>query len=173
MLAEPIMTGAILAQAMLAEPVLGLGPAGGSQRSSTPATAALAATDVVVSTEPQHAPTTAQQCGTSTTVSRSGAAPDSNRHNVVDPVATNTLTPAPAYPAAAAASVGWPGATAGQEPIAWGVVPLAGGPSPGLASASMGRESEARQEDMGMTDADLLDVAAVLMSEEGPLDELL
>lgn len=67
--------------------------------------------DVIISTGLQHF----QQCGNITTVSGGGAASKGYRYNLADLVATNRLTPAPAHPAAAAASVSWPGSTAGQE----------------------------------------------------------
>lgn len=137
--------------------------------------------DVVLNTElpsiPQHA---TGQDASSTAAYGGGAAPESHQHNLADLMATaGALAPAPAYPAmaAAAASAGWPGATAEQElePVTRGVAAAAADvPELGLASASMGKYFGARQEDMGMgmTDADLLDISAVLMSEEGPLDDL-
>lgn len=140
----------------------------------------MAEADVVLNTElpsiQQHA--TGQDAG-STAAYGGGTAPESHQHNLTDLMATaGALAPAPAYPAmaAAAASAGWPGATAGQElePVTRGVAAAAGVPELGLASTSMGKDFGARQEDMGigMTDADLLDISAVLMSEEGPLDDL-
>lgn len=172
MLAQPIPTGQVLAEAMLAKPMVGAGQAEGLQPSPTPA-AALVAAGVVVTTEPPHALQEAQQCDGSTAVPGSGAAPESYGGNLADPLATNTLAPTPACPAATAASVGWAGATGGPESTAWDIEALARGPAVELAtSASVGKVSGVRHEDMCMTDADLLDVAAMLMSEEGPLDEL-
>lgn len=141
----------------------------------------MAEADVVLNTEPPNILHAARQDdSSSSTASGGGAIPKSHQHNLTDPVARSELAPAPAYPAAeAAGSVDcWPGATAaGQEPepVARGVAAAAGAPDPELASTCMGKEFGARQEDMGMgmTDADLLDISAVLMSEDGPLDDLL
>lgn len=143
--AEPVLTGAILAE--------------------------------IVSTEPQQFQKGTRQYGSSTAVSEDGAASDSYQCNLADPVATNTLAPAPACPAtAAAAGVGWPDATRAQEQKprvrGVGVADPAGAPAPELQSAPMERGSGATQDDMGLTDADLLDISAMLMSEDGPLDEL-
>ena len=122
----------------------------------------------VNTTEPQPLQSTARLCGSCTTVSDGkAAAPDDFGYDLTDPVATDELAPAPVHPAVAAVSVG-PG-----NDLARGVAAPAGAPSPELASASIGKESGTTQEDMDITDADLLDISAVLMSEEGPLDIVL
>eukprot|EP00752_Nemacystus_decipiens_P004732 g4313.t1 len=103
----------------------------------------------------------------STTLFEGSAAPDEYGYNLTDPQTPDKLALPPVPPAAAAISVGRGG------DVDRGVAARAGAPSPQLASASMERESGAILEGMDITDADLLEISAMLMSEEGSLDELL
>ena len=189
--AKSVRTGPMLAEA---DVVVGTEPSNSSQQD---ADALLDCSTSSISTTT----TTSSGSGSSATAAEGGPVPDgvSYQRNLAYPAAaTSEPGPAmaPAYPATAtatAASVGWPGAgatTAGraQEHVARGVEvdakadagAPAGAPVPEPAPVSMEGKTSARQEDvdfamdlgMGMTDADLLDISAVLMGEEGLLDDL-
>lgn len=151
----------------------------GSARGSEFSSATVAATEAdasgtsPLSEVPPEAPYVSQVLHeNSVTMCRAGG-PEKGFHHLPHYMAT-ALMPEPVTPQAAAidvtADVGWHGVTGGQQPSARGIAVPADHPVPELEL--LGGEPGSEKGDIHLTDADLLDVAAVFMGEGG-FDEAL